>query len=58
MISGFLRLPAPSPATPDPVLGVAFSPDGRLAVAGWALRLLAWVFATFIAGITSDIRKT
>jgi hypothetical protein len=30
-----------------------------LSVAGWVLRLLAWVFAAlFIAGFTSAVRKT
>jgi hypothetical protein len=31
----------------------------RLTVAGWALQVLAWVFATlFVAGFTSAVRKT
>jgi hypothetical protein len=36
------------------------TPTGRmLTIAGWALQLLAWIFATlFIAGFTSAVRKT
>ena len=31
----------------------------RLTVAGWVLRVLAWVFAVlFIAGFTGAVRKT